>query len=197
MEHISKSLPVARTSQWLTQQSQNSNAGRLKAARECYIAVMKGRPEYGHEDPVYTAGFIENLSHYTDQELAWLADPREGLGARCKYLPTPADVYDLVRERRVAMEKINPPTSWKRLEPEHGPWEAETDYSRKKSVVSELLGYNPETRHGAPRRDLAGIPEDALKDRIAASKYANAGISPELRAKLDADEWPNIPMSGA
>lgn len=180
MEPISQSLPAVTTSQKLTQQSPNSNVGKLKAARDAYRVIMRGRPEYGQESPEYTAGFIETLSHLTPEELAWVTDPRDGVHTRCKFLPTPADVFELIREKQAIREKINPRTSWQRLTPDAEIEDYEPDVERRKRIVKEALGYDPQDRKVA--RVVKPMTDEEIRDVFAKSKYRGAVLSDEARA---------------
>lgn len=68
--------------------------------------LLRGRPDYGRESPEYTAGITETMSWLTDQELAWLTDPRDGLHTVCQYLPTPADVHNFLKTKRVKEDQF-------------------------------------------------------------------------------------------
>ncbi len=144
----------------------------------------------------WTVAITETLSYLTEEELAWISHPREGLATVCKFLPQPADIHEFLRERLAKAEQFRPAhTAYRKLNEDHGPWEAETDFERKKRVVEELLGYNPMKVGKAPLRDLVNkeIPADAsqLKTPAApASKYLLAHI--EERRQLNEERMSNL-----
>lgn len=145
---------------------------------------MKGRPDTNAENPKYLAEMVESLAHLTDQELAWLTHPRDGLQTVCKFLPTPADVHAFLRDRRARAEQFKPaPTGWRKIEDDpDAPWNKETDAERKKLVVEKLLGYNPDERNAPPKR--APAPTAGDDPSIIDLKSPAAPPSPYLMATL-------------
>lgn len=135
---------------------------------------------------------VQSLSWLTPEEHAWLTHPREGLHTVCKFLPTPADVHEFLREKRARLEAIRPaPTTYRRLtDNERGPWDDETDYERKKRVVRELLGYDPD-RPDSPKRNL--VPPTAEEVRNLKLRTQPAPPSRYLVESLAAEGWPFIP----
>ena len=124
--------------------------------------------------------FTDSLCYLSDEELAWIADPRDGLATVCKYIPTIADVHEFLRSKRAKLEQFKPaPTHYHKAEPLTGPWDLETDYERKRRVVREALGYNPDVKAIPPRPVLpddwsaanlktpAKPPSDELRQLIA------------------------------
>lgn len=126
----------------------------------CLKRLLKGRPDTTAENPKYVAEMVECLAYLTDDELAAITEPRSGLHTVCRYLPTPADVHGFLRDAKARQEASRPaPTTWRKLEGESGPWDLETDYQRKRRVVRELLGYDPESKPG-PRTLTRPTPAD-------------------------------------
>lgn len=127
---------------------------------------MGAYPDYGKAPPEYIVGFAEALSFLTPEELGIVTDPRHGVAARCQYLPTIADIHGAIRDRQEYLKQFQPaPTNYQRLTEEKGPWDQETDFERKKRVVLECLGYNPDER-GAPatKRALTNPTAEDLKN---------------------------------
>lgn len=140
------------------------NAARMRRAASALESILRGRVDRGTETPEWTVAITETLSYLTDEELGWISHPREGLATTCKFLPNAADIHEFIRAKREKAEQFKPAhTYYQRLTGEHGPWEAETDFERKKRVVKELLGYDPMKQTKAPLCDLVGkeIPKDA------------------------------------
>lgn len=156
---------------------------------------MRGRPDFGKESPDYAVGLTETLSYLTDEELAWVTSPRDGLATVCKYLPTAADIHEFIRNKRAKLEEFKPAhTTYKRLTEERGPWDMEADYQRKARVVRELLGYNPSPaaqQTEQARRVL--VPPTAEDLRNLKLKTPASGPSPYLLAQLEAEGWPFLP----
>lgn len=163
------------------------NAAPLDVARMAAKRIMANYPDYGKAPPEYLLSMTETMAALTEEEIVWLSDRREGLATVCKYLPTPADVHDFLKAKRAKAEQFRPAhTAYRKLNEDHGPWEAETDFERKKRVVQELLGYDPMKVTKAPLRDLVGkdIPKDAsqLKTPAApASQYLKDVIERQAR----------------
>ncbi len=158
--------------------------------------ILASYPDYGKAPPEYVVGFAETLSHMTDEEIGWINDPREGLVTRCKYLPTPADVFDLIRERKAKAEQFIPPhTTYKRLAEETGPWD-QTPAERKAQVVRELLGYNPGPTSTVPvvRTFSEPTAEDLANLKL---KTASAPPTQQLIDLLKGEGWPFIPEQRA
>lgn len=158
---------------------------------------MRGRPDYGKESPDYAVGMTETLSYLTDEELAWLTDPRDGLrtvSEFAKFLPQPCDVHEFLRRKRDKLAEFKPAhTTYRKLNEETGPWDKETDYERKARVVKELLGYNPSPnaqQTEAKRELVPPTAEDLANLRL---KTPPAPPSKYLMAQLEAEGWPFIP----
>lgn len=121
-------------------------------------------------------------------------DPLNGVTARCKFLPTFADISAVLIDYRNKQDQFKPAhTQYRKLEPESGPWDGETDYERKARVVKELLGYNPSPKAQqteAPRVFTEPTAEDLRNLRL---KTPPAPITRELLALFEAEGWPFIP----
>lgn len=177
--------------------STNANAAnnpeRLRSAKACLAQMLKGRPEIGAENPKYLLEMVEVLAHVSDEDQAVLSHPVTGLQTVLKYLPTPADIHSFLREHHARKEQFKPaPTSWKKIEDDpDAPWNKETDAERKKRVVEELLGYNPDKK-GAPSKRTSTPPtEQDLKNLQL--KSPDKPLTPQLIAKLKAEGYPFIP----
>lgn len=136
--------PLSGTaSQSLMPSPMRPSAAQVDSSRTAVKKLLALYPDYGKAPPEYVIGFAEALSHFTASELALLMDPRKGLAARCKFLPTVADAHEIIREERERAERFKPaPTAYKRLGPEPGPWDHESPEHRRR-VVLEKLGYVP------------------------------------------------------
>lgn len=159
--------------------------------------MLKGRPDTNAENPQYLAEMVECLAWLTPEEQGWLTHPRSGLQTACKFLPTPADVHGFIRGKREQLEAVRPAsTTYRRLNDEpKGPWDEETDYQRKKRVVRELLGYDPDLQGARAEKRVLTAPtdEDLRNLRL---KTPPAPPSRSLIAKLSAEGWPILPSGG-
>lgn len=145
--------------------------------------IFKGRPETRIENPDYLDGLTDTLEALTDEELAWVSDPREGVHTVCKFLPTPADVFDLIRKRREAADKFKAFGKPKNLlQPDHDPVLSKDEIGRRKRIVMNTLGYNPAAPAVQEKRKL--VPP-TIDDLASMSIKTPAGpISPQLIALL-------------
>lgn len=158
--------------------------------------MLKGRPDTNAENPQYLADMVECLAWLTPEEHAWLGHPRTGLQTICRFLPTPADVHEFIRAKHERLEAVLPAsTTYRRLETEPGPWDAETDVDRKKQVVRQCLGYDPDQRHVPVKRELTAPTDEDLRNLRL--KTPSAPASRFLIAKLSADGWPILPSGGS
>lgn len=198
MQPVSKNLPAMRPSQPSTAVSTSLNVSKpspeqLRLATDALKLLLKGRPDTKVENPKYLGEMVECLAWLSPEELAWLVDPRTGLQTTLKYLPTPADVHTFIRETRARKEQfVPPPTAWRKIEDDpDAPWNRETDVERKKRVVRELLGYDPDKGGEPGERTLSpATAEDIGNLRL---KTPAAPPTPQLIAKLEADGYPFIP----
>lgn len=169
----------------------------MRGAATAVKAILSGRPDYGKESPEYVVTLTESLSYLSDEELAWLTNPRDGLATVCKYLPTPADVHEFLRQKKAKAEEFKPAhTNYRRLNEDKGPWEQETDFERKRRVVMECLGYNPDER-GAPSAKRTLTPPSAEDVRNLKLKTPAARPSAQLINLLKEQGWPFIPADAA
>lgn len=181
-----RSMPSLRSAD-----AESVTRGRKLAAR-----ILSNYPDYGKAPPEYLLTLSETLAGLTTSEIVWLCDANDGLATVCKYLPTTADIHDFLKAKRAKAEQFKPAhTAYRKLNEDHGPWEAETDFERKKRVVQELLGYDPMKVTKAPLRDLVGkdIPKDASQLKTPAappSKYLLAII--EEQRQLNEERLNNL-----
>ena len=174
----------------LTRQS----AEQLDAGRKAAKKILGAYPDYGKASPEYIVGFAEALSYLSPAELEIVTDPRHGLAARCQYLPTIADIHQCIRDRKAADEQFKPaPTTYQRLGEMTGPWDQETDFERKKRVVMECLGYNPDARGAPAKRVLVEPTEEEVRNLKL--KTPPAPPSRYLIEQLQRDGWPFIPQA--
>jgi hypothetical protein len=125
----------------LTKQS----AERMDAGRRAAKKVLSGFPDYGKAPPEYVVNLAESLSYLSEDELAIVLHPLNGVAARTKFLPTFADITAALQDHRNKQEQFKPAhTTYRKLEDEP---DEKTDWERRAQVVQELLGYNPMQRN--------------------------------------------------
>lgn len=156
--------------------------------------MLSAFPDYGKAPPEYVVNLAESLSYLSDEELAVVLHPLNGVIARTKFLPTFADIAAFLQEHKSRQEQFKPThTTYRRLNDDApGPWDEETDYERKARVVQELLGYNPLERgvKASPRSFEPPTAEDLRNLKL---KSPPDGPSRELIEQLQAEGWPFIP----
>jgi hypothetical protein len=154
---------------------------------------MRGRPDYGKESADYAVGFTEYLSFLTEEELAWITNPRDGLHTVCKYLPTPADVAEFLKAKRDAANvsfRLPPPQG------AHAYFEPEKETSQEAKQarqkhraehVARTLGYNPSKPRERIRPPLTEATDEDLK--ALTLKTPAAPITPQLRELMAKQGW--------
>lgn len=170
----------------------------MEAGRKAAKKILSSFPDYGKAPPEYVVNLAESLSYLSDEELAVVLHPLNGVAARTKFLPTFADISAVLVDHRAKQEQFKPaPTTYKRLTAEQGPWDQETDFERKARVVKELLGYNPspKAQQTEAKRELVPPSTEDLKNLKL--KTPASGPSPYLIAHLKAEGWPFIPNQEA
>jgi hypothetical protein len=151
--------------------------------------LLKGKPASDREDGKYLAEMIEAISYCTPEEHGWLTHPRQGLHTRLKFLPTPADVFEFIREQQAKRDQV------KATHPsDKGPYAyfRKTDVPQpppttRRQQVANLLGYDPDTKGALkPTRnaDLTPPTADDLDTVAKASKIPPQPASPFLKRYL-------------
>lgn len=112
----------------------------------------------------YLPSLANALSYLTDEEMAWVLDPTEGIATRCKFPPVSADVHELLREKRAKRDKFKPaPTHYRYLREELDKRGLQTLGKRKEFLISEL-GYDPAKVRGLSEPKWCFDPEKPPKD---------------------------------
>lgn len=70
--------------------------------------ILVNYPQSERLNPLYMTALAEALSVLTHEELGWVMDPREGVATRTRYLPTPADCWDVIRDRQARKDRFAP-----------------------------------------------------------------------------------------
>lgn len=168
---------------------------RLKDGAAAAKAILSRYPDYGKAPPEYLAGFSEALACLDKADLEFLAHPLHGLSTRCRFLPTIADAHALLAERRAKAEQFRPVYSaLHKVKPDapDAPWNRETDFARKRRVVREYLGYDPDDgRQPPPPREL--VPPSDEEVRSLRRQTPPAPVTPQLVRLLARQGWPVIP----
>lgn len=113
-----------------------------------------------------------------------------GIVSREKFLPTIAAMTELLAEHRASRDQFKPAhTTHKYLTPELDPVAYETDSARRKRLVAEILGYDPNHPVGREKPAFETVPLDKLKSS-ADLKTPDRPISDELRQQLIDSGWP-------
>lgn len=182
MEQLKTSLAVTEKNKFSALSLQKPTAERQAKAAEAYMRLMQTRPEYGSETDEYMVGFTETLSYLSDEELAWVTHPRDGLHTVCKFLPTAADLFDFLRKKREPFDKFK---AFGKSLAEREPPElklTESEIERRKRIVMETLGYNPLDKFKPVKRVLENPTEAEV--RGLKLETPAAPVSEELKKLL-------------
>lgn len=86
--------PQDLTSLTAPSNSENDNLQRLKRGRDAAKMILSRYPDYGKASPEYLASIAELLSDMPPENLRVMTDKFIGISARCKFLPTHADLVE-------------------------------------------------------------------------------------------------------
>jgi hypothetical protein len=153
--------------------TRNDDLHRLKNGRDAAKMILSRYPDYGKAPPEYLAGISQLLSTMSDDVLRTMTDPRIGISAKHKFLPTQADIVefeDAIYAKRYATRDLRQGRVPERIgysKPEPFPklWKAFAD------EADLLQGQHFEQLNEASR-SLAMFGKDAARDvlkrRVAA-----------------------------
>lgn len=133
------------------------------------------------------AELTQFISTLTARELAWVMDVRDGIKARCKFLPTPADINELLAEKHKARDFVADTTGgYRKLQP--GDEIEQPPGDVRKAQVLKLLGYDPAAPTKRTNRDELVLPNatdmEALGKTLKLRQPTVSDASPELKALL-------------
>lgn len=89
--------------------SESARLQRLKAGRDAAKTILSRYPDYGKSPPEYLAGIAELLADIPPENLRVMVDPRIGISAKHKFLPTQADILEFdeqIEARRYATRDL-------------------------------------------------------------------------------------------
>lgn len=86
--------------------------------------MLAGKPNYAGATALYLSEIGECVAGYEPEMQAKILDLKTGVPARCKFLPTPADIAEFVREEAEKADRYRP---------------AHTAYERFKSNTGRIL----------------------------------------------------------
>jgi hypothetical protein len=174
-----------------------SESERLKRERELNLMLTKAlvtSADFGKVTALQMSALVAYLDTLESALVDRLLSVTEGIQTVTKYVPSIAELAAHKATLEANVLQFRPHTTWKRAEIPRGPWDEETDYERKRRIVREALGYDPNQRT-APKRDLVRPTDDEVSKAAAGLKTPERPISPQLRAKLEAEGWPFIPVA--
>jgi hypothetical protein len=126
----------------------------MKGAKEMAKRILSNYPDYGKASPEYLLAFAEYLAGLSFGELEIVINPRTGVAARCKFLPSIADIVDCLKaeadrleeERNRKNQFKSAHTTYRRFDFDNDPPMPPPE-TRKEQVMREL-GYDPEDNRG-------------------------------------------------
>lgn len=162
----------------------------LKTAARAAEVILRAYPQADSKATEASAAELTQfISTLTAKELAWVMDVRSGIKARCKFLPTPADINELIAERTKASEFITPTTGgYRKLSKADEERIEQPPGMVRKQQVLELLGYDP----SAPtkRTSMAELVPPSASDieglgkALKLKQPAVSDATPQLKALL-------------
>lgn len=182
-------MPSRRSMPLPTQPS----AERVDYARRITKRLLATFPDYGKATAEYVIAIADAISWMTDAEIETLMDPRDGYVANADgFLPSVGKLHEFLRNKQAKAEqfKSHPTSGYKRLTEARGPWDEETDYERKKRLVKEVLGYDP--NDPVARRDPPAFKTKKIEEFKSSADCARQDEGPskellELIERQDSD----------
>lgn len=146
----------------------------------------------------------EYVATLTDAEIALVLHPKTGVVVRCEFLPKIADLAKIVDEPRLKAEaeeasraqfRNHPNSGYRRFSEEP---EEEVDVpplDRRKQVVAEVLGYDPQDARSRRKAEPPAFQTIKIEDLKSSDdlKTPPRPISPEMRKFLEEQGWPHLP----
>lgn len=151
--------------------------------------ILRAYPQADTKATEATAAELTQfISTLTDRELAWVMDVRDGIKARCKFLPTPADINELLAERHKARDFVAETTGgYRKLQP--GDEIVQPPGDVRKAQVLAALGYDPSVPEHLRHRPRELTPPtaadmEALGQTLKLPQPTVSDASPQLKALL-------------
>lgn len=142
--------------------------------------LLSSFPDYGKEPVEYTVTIAEALSYLSEADLALIADPARGLATKCTYLPTVGEIHKFLAAERAKADQFRPAhTPYRRFSSAADEPLADADVERRKRLVRDLLGYDPQKSHTKQQPAFQTIGLDAFAD-AGSLKTPPRPASPEL-----------------
>jgi hypothetical protein len=136
----------------------------------------------------------EYVATLTDDEIGLILHPKTGVVVRCEFLPKIADLAKIVDEPRLKAEaneatlaqfRGHPNSGYRRFGAEQEEAIEVPPLDRRKQVVAEVLGYDPQRKGIKPPRGPLVPPTAAdLEEVRAKSKIPDAPLSEPFKAWL-------------
>jgi hypothetical protein len=156
------------------------NAGKIEKSAAVTKKLLSSFPDYGKEPVEYTVTIAEALSYLSESDLALIADPVRGLATKHTYLPTVGDIHKFLAAERERVNQFKPAhTAYRRFGNAAGDRLSEVEVDRRKRLVRELLGYDPQKFNARNRPVFETIGIDAFHD-AGSLKTPPRRASPEL-----------------
>ena len=144
---------VGASGQSLMQSQMKQSAGK-DLGRTATKRLLSNYPDYGKAPADYLVALADCLANLTEAELAFVMHPQTGIAARSKFLPSVAEIHELLKDEGAQHEQFKPAhTTYHRFKPE--PEFTPELPERRKQVVIDALGYNPQDRKR--KNDRTGI----------------------------------------
>jgi hypothetical protein len=172
---------VPRSREQLTTKSASLSARSLAAARATKVLLGCYRSGEANDPEVYTTAMIATLSDFPEHIIRAVCDPRHGLPARSKWLPTVSEVRsecDYLNEAELA--ELQRKRDFQAQMQGRREWE---ESKKNKPTYEELLekhgaNWGLLTAPGEDRRKQLAAIEDA-NQRAFAMECRSAGMDPE------------------
>jgi hypothetical protein len=104
------------------------SAEQADMGRRAAKKILASYPDYGKAPPEYAINLAEYLSFLTPDEISVVMHTKNGVTARCQYLPTNAEIQACLREHEEKQRQFTPSNSgYQRFESVCTPQDAKPD----------------------------------------------------------------------
>lgn len=125
--------------------------------------MLSSYPDYAKAPPEYLLTLTEIIAMQSNFMQLRICNPVNGVASKTKFLPTAADVMEFVKAEEKARTQFESPTTYQRFSPAVEARLPEYETERRKRIVAETLGRDPQRARRADLPTFETIPIDKFK----------------------------------
>lgn len=155
-------------------------------------------PDFGKTTPVQMAALVQYLDGLDPAMAERLLTLPDGIQTKTKFIPSIADLAALKAELEARDNQFRPaPTHYRKFTPQDEPEIEVPPLDRRKQVVAEVLGYDPQDARSRRKAEPPAFATVKIEDLKSSDdlKTPPRPISPEMRKFLEEQGWPHLPAA--